>query len=123
MPAGLKDADGDWTTIHFVNYRPDDLAVGGKLIAAGQSAEYYIDYIDMDIKDTQILYPEKEKMIVKITALITITILYLMQVFPGKYRPLALLIGGFVVARRTWTWVGNAWDEALTAAREKGFHA
>jgi branched-chain amino acid transport system permease protein len=35
----------------------------------------------------------------------------------------ALIIGGFVVARRTWTWVGNAWDEALIAAREKGFHA
>ena len=35
----------------------------------------------------------------------------------------ALIIGGFVVARRTWTWVRNAWDEALIAAREKGFHA
>ena len=35
----------------------------------------------------------------------------------------ALIIGGFVVARRTWTWIGNAWDEALIAAREKGFHA
>ena len=35
----------------------------------------------------------------------------------------ALIIGGFVVARRTWTWVGNAWDEALIVAREKGFHA
>ena len=35
----------------------------------------------------------------------------------------ALMIGGFIVARRTWTWVGNAWDEALIAAREKGFHA
>jgi branched-chain amino acid transport system permease protein len=35
----------------------------------------------------------------------------------------ALIIGGFVVARRTWTWVGNAWDEALIAARERGFQA
>ena len=35
----------------------------------------------------------------------------------------ALMIGGFIVARRTWTWVVNAWDEALIAAREKGFHA
>ena len=35
----------------------------------------------------------------------------------------ALIIGGFVVARRTWQWVGKAWDEALKAAREKGFHA
>jgi branched-chain amino acid transport system permease protein len=34
-----------------------------------------------------------------------------------------LVIGGFVVARRTWRWVGNAWDEALIAAREKGFYA
>jgi branched-chain amino acid transport system permease protein len=35
----------------------------------------------------------------------------------------ALVSGGFVVARRTWSWVGKAWDEALIAAREKGFHA
>jgi branched-chain amino acid transport system permease protein len=35
----------------------------------------------------------------------------------------ALVIGGFVVARRTWRWVGKAWDEALIAAREKGFYA
>jgi len=35
----------------------------------------------------------------------------------------ALVIGGFVVTRRTWRWVGNAWDEALIAAREKGFEA
>jgi branched-chain amino acid transport system permease protein len=35
----------------------------------------------------------------------------------------ALIIGGFGVARRTWTWVRCAWDEALIAAREKGFHA
>src|SRR5215510_14779059 len=34
----------------------------------------------------------------------------------------ALIIGGFVVARPTWKWVGKAWDEALIAAREKGFH-
>ena len=34
----------------------------------------------------------------------------------------ALLIGGFVFARRTWRWVGKAWDEALIAPREKGFH-
>jgi branched-chain amino acid transport system permease protein len=34
-----------------------------------------------------------------------------------------LLIGGFVVARRTWKWVGKAWDEALIAASERGFHA
>jgi branched-chain amino acid transport system permease protein len=34
-----------------------------------------------------------------------------------------LVIGGFVVARRTWRWVGKAWDEALIAAREKGFYA
>jgi branched-chain amino acid transport system permease protein len=33
----------------------------------------------------------------------------------------ALIIGGFVVARWTWRGVGNAWDEALIAAREKGF--
>jgi branched-chain amino acid transport system permease protein len=34
-----------------------------------------------------------------------------------------LMIGGFVVAHRSWRWVGKAWDEALKAAREKGFHA
>jgi len=35
----------------------------------------------------------------------------------------ALVFGGFVVARRTWRWVEKAWDEALIAAREKGFYA
>jgi branched-chain amino acid transport system permease protein len=35
----------------------------------------------------------------------------------------ALVIGGFVVARQTWRWVRKAWDEALIAAREKGFYA
>ncbi|MDB5875912.1 MAG: transporter permease, partial [Ramlibacter sp.] len=31
-----------------------------------------------------------------------------------------LLVGGFLVARKTWTWVGHAWDEATGGAREKG---
>jgi branched-chain amino acid transport system permease protein len=31
-----------------------------------------------------------------------------------------LLFGGFLVARKTWTWVGYAWDSATSAAREKG---
>jgi branched-chain amino acid transport system permease protein len=30
-----------------------------------------------------------------------------------------LLIGGFLVARKTWTWVGYAWDDATSGAREK----
>ena len=34
----------------------------------------------------------------------------------------ALVIGGFTVARRTWRCVEKAWDEALIAAREKGFY-
>src|ERR1700710_2120018 len=34
-----------------------------------------------------------------------------------------LLIGGFLVARRTWTWVGHAWDDATMVAREKGVAA
>jgi branched-chain amino acid transport system permease protein len=34
-----------------------------------------------------------------------------------------LLIGGFLAARRTWTWVGHAWDDATSAARDKGFAA
>jgi branched-chain amino acid transport system permease protein len=34
-----------------------------------------------------------------------------------------LLIGGFLVARKTWTWVGHAWDEATSTAREKGVAA
>jgi branched-chain amino acid transport system permease protein len=34
-----------------------------------------------------------------------------------------LLIGGFLVARRTWTWVGHAWDGATSIAREKGIAA
>jgi branched-chain amino acid transport system permease protein len=35
----------------------------------------------------------------------------------------ALVIGGFAMTRRTWRWVEKAWDEALIAAREKGFYA
>jgi branched-chain amino acid transport system permease protein len=35
----------------------------------------------------------------------------------------ALVIGGFAVTRLTWRWVEKAWDEALIAAREKGFYA
>jgi branched-chain amino acid transport system permease protein len=31
-----------------------------------------------------------------------------------------LLIGGFLVARKTWSWVGHAWDNATSVAREKG---
>jgi branched-chain amino acid transport system permease protein len=34
-----------------------------------------------------------------------------------------LLIGGFLVARKSWTWVGQAWDGANGAAREKGIIA
>jgi branched-chain amino acid transport system permease protein len=34
-----------------------------------------------------------------------------------------LLIGGYFVARRTWTMVGHAWDDATTVAREKGVAA
>jgi branched-chain amino acid transport system permease protein len=33
---------------------------------------------------------------------------------------LVLLIGGFLVARRTWVWVGHAWNDATSLAREKG---
>jgi len=31
--------------------------------------------------------------------------------------------GGFLVARKTWTWVGHAWDGATSVAREKGIAA
>ena len=31
-----------------------------------------------------------------------------------------LLIGGYLVARKTWSWVGHAWDHATSIAREKG---
>ena len=31
-----------------------------------------------------------------------------------------LLIGGYLVARKTWTMVGHAWDDATGGAREKG---
>src|SRR5258705_10439733 len=34
-----------------------------------------------------------------------------------------LLVGGFLVARNKWTWVGHAWDDATGAAREKGIAA
>jgi branched-chain amino acid transport system permease protein len=34
-----------------------------------------------------------------------------------------LLIGGFLVARKTWSLVAHAWDDALSVAREKGIAA
>ena len=34
-----------------------------------------------------------------------------------------LLIGGFLVARMTWSWVGEAWDGATSVARDKGIAA
>lgn len=46
---GIPAEARDWTTIHFVDYRFEDFAVGGRLAADGQAAEYYIDYVDMDI--------------------------------------------------------------------------
>jgi branched-chain amino acid transport system permease protein len=34
-----------------------------------------------------------------------------------------LLIGGFLVARKTWSRVGHAWDSAAIMARSKGIAA
>jgi branched-chain amino acid transport system permease protein len=34
-----------------------------------------------------------------------------------------LLIGGFLIARRTWARVGQSWDDASAAAREKAVAA
>ena len=34
-----------------------------------------------------------------------------------------LTVGGFFVARMTWRGVAAAWDRAMMAARERGFHA
>jgi branched-chain amino acid transport system permease protein len=34
-----------------------------------------------------------------------------------------LLVGGYWVARKTWTFVGHAWDDATSVAREKGIAA
>jgi branched-chain amino acid transport system permease protein len=34
-----------------------------------------------------------------------------------------LLVGGYLVARKTWSWVGHAFDGASTAARDKGIAA
>ena len=36
---------------------------------------------------------------------------------------LVLLVGGFFVARKTWTRVAHSWDDALVVAREKGLAA
>ena len=45
MPEEAKD----WLTIQFVTYKPEDLAVGGRLIADGSAPEFYVDYIDLEI--------------------------------------------------------------------------
>lgn len=39
----------DWTTIHFITYEPESLAVGGRLVVDGSVAEFYVDYIDLDV--------------------------------------------------------------------------
>jgi branched-chain amino acid transport system permease protein len=36
---------------------------------------------------------------------------------------IVLLLGGFLAARKTWSWVGYAWDTATSVAREKGIAA
>jgi branched-chain amino acid transport system permease protein len=36
---------------------------------------------------------------------------------------LFLTVGGFFVARETWRRLARAWDDALTAAHERGYHA
>jgi branched-chain amino acid transport system permease protein len=36
---------------------------------------------------------------------------------------LFLIVGGFVVARETWRRLARAWDDAMTAAHEEGYHA
>jgi branched-chain amino acid transport system permease protein len=36
---------------------------------------------------------------------------------------LFLIVAGFVVARKTWSWLARAWDDALTTARDRGYHA
>lgn len=36
---------------------------------------------------------------------------------------LFLVVGGFFVARETWRRLARAWDEAMTAAHERGYHA
>jgi branched-chain amino acid transport system permease protein len=36
---------------------------------------------------------------------------------------LFMIVAGFIVARKTWIWLARAWDDALTAARDKEHHA
>ena len=36
---------------------------------------------------------------------------------------LFLIVAGFVAARQTWRRLAHAWDDALMAAHEKGYHA
>ena len=41
----------------------------------------------------------------------------------GRVHYAVLTVGGFFVARMTWRGVVAAWDRAMMAARERGFHA
>jgi len=36
---------------------------------------------------------------------------------------LFLIVAGFVAARQTWRKLAQAWDDALSSAHEKGYHA
>jgi branched-chain amino acid transport system permease protein len=36
---------------------------------------------------------------------------------------LFLIAAGFVAARKTWSRLARTWDDALAAARDRGYHA
>lgn len=45
----LRGAERDLCTVHFSAFAPDDLAIGGKLIANGRAPDYQLEYRDHDL--------------------------------------------------------------------------
>jgi phenylpyruvate tautomerase PptA (4-oxalocrotonate tautomerase family) len=58
----LRGAERDFCTIHFTAFAPEDLAIGGKLIANGRVPDYQIEYRDHDLSRS-----DKKKLARRIT--------------------------------------------------------
>jgi phenylpyruvate tautomerase PptA (4-oxalocrotonate tautomerase family) len=46
---GLPEQYRDRTAIHFVGYRPEEMAIGGRLAVDSQQAEYILEIVEQDL--------------------------------------------------------------------------
>jgi phenylpyruvate tautomerase PptA (4-oxalocrotonate tautomerase family) len=45
----LRGAERDLCTVHFAAFAPEDLAIGGKLVANGRAGDFQLEYRDHDL--------------------------------------------------------------------------